>query len=504
MYGKIIIFSLSKKLLKKKCVEQKLLIKMIKKLKKITNDSNSVEISLPIEYVKVGSSKVLIPKGYKIQTTRPNGVLFYNEKTEMGIFELPNGLSLNSYYEKTINEWNKKYGHTETKTYSLNYITLKSVTVKKEQKRLKKTYFKKNGIEYHIFENGIEDNNAFDVLFNSITTDYENKLFSKIKNIPQLSHTSFGYSTKNGKIRYHNWVGASFYPTLKDDFEDFCEREWFTRYLNNKFPNEKFKINFFGAFGTHHTLRYPMTGKKVFYSMEDLTYRCPDMRENYDTYALDYVDLSMGYDLMNNKKYLRFPYWVRTHFSPEVTEEEIENTVEYWNTVNYKKTRDVVNISSHDKWNLRKIIADDVEKIVDITYGGKWRNNTDELWTKYNNNKEKFLNGFKFNLCAENLNANGYVTEKIFDSIRSDCIPLYAGGGNYLEPKILNQNAILRWFTDDSTNNEDTLELFTNIYSDEKTYKEFKNQNILLDSSKKHIINLFANLEKQFEKLIYE
>lgn len=238
--------------------------------------------------------------------------------------------------------------------------------------------------------------------------------------------------------------------------------------------------------------------------MEDLTYRCPDMRENYDTYALDYVDLSMGYDLMNNKKYLRFPYWVRTHFSPEVTEEEIENTVEYWNTVNYKKTRDVVNISSHDKWNLRKIIADDVEKIVDITYGGKWRNNTDELWTKYNNNKEKFLNGFKFNLCAENLNANGYVTEKIFDSIRSDCIPLYAGGGNYLEPKILNQNAILRWFTDDSTNNEDTLELFTNIYSDEKTYKEFKNQNILLDSSKKHIINLFANLEKQFEKLIYE
>ena len=159
--------------------------------------------------------------------------------------------------------------------------------------------------------------------------------------------------------------------------------------------------------------------------------------------------------------------------------------------------------SRHDQWNTRKKICDDVGRIADITYSGDWRNNPDELWIKYNNDKEEFMKPFKFNLCPENLDDNGYVTEKIFDSIKSDCIPLYVGGGNYLEPKILNQDAILRWYMDD-TNNEDTLELFKNIYSDEKTYKEFKDQDILLSSSKKYIIKMFSDLEKHFERLIYD
>lgn len=476
----------------------------LNKLKEEKISSNSIDMS-SLKSTKVGSSNVLIPEGYKLQTTRPNGALFYNGKTAMGIFELPRrGSGLNAYYENSIKQWDEEFGHTETTTFILNNTILKSVTVNNEQKRMKKTYFKKNGIEYHIFENGIGDKNAFDVLFNSVVFDFENSLWSKLKNIPQLSHTSWGYSTENGKIRYHNWVGASFYPTLIDDFDGFCEREWFTRYLNNKFPNEDFKINFFGVFGTHHTLKYPMDGKKVLYSLENLTYRVSEMREEFDTYALDYVDLAMGYDLVNDKKYFRFPFWARAHFSPEVTEEEIENTVDNWNSLCYEKTRDVINISSHDRWNLRKKIADDVEKIVEITYGGKWRNNTEELWTKYGNNKEKFMNSFKFNLCAENLDDTGYVTEKIFDSIKSDCIPLYVGGGDYLEPEILNPNAILRWFMEDTIDNADTVELFKNIYSDEKTYNEFKDQDILLDSTKKYIINLFSDLEKHFERLIYE
>ena len=50
----------------------------------------------------------------------------------------------------------------------------------------------------------------------------------------------------------------------------------------------------------------------------------------------------------------------------------------------------------------------------------------------------------------------------------------------------------------------DTIELFKNVYSDEKTYNEFKEQNILKDSSKKYIIKIFSDLEKQFERLIYE
>lgn len=489
--------------------ENELLIKKYKKSSDEQTDKYSPGFLDSLKVTEIGSSKVSIPNGYKISSKSTNGVLFYNKKTYIGIFEVPNGSS----FDKKVKEWNNKYKDIKTKTYYINGITLKSVVVKNEENiEIGETYFEKNGIKYHIFEKGVKDKIAFNILLNSIIFNYQ-LLLDKIQKIPQLSAISFGYSTDDGRIKYHNWRLVSIrgsrptveHRTLMEDFGGYCERIWFTRYLKHKFPNEDFKINFFGAYETHHTIEWPMDGKKVFYTAEDLNYPpYLDMKKNHGTYALDYVDLSMGFDLIDNKKYLRFPYWAWAHFSPEVTEEEIENKIDEWNSLNYKKTRDVVNVSSHDRGNTRKKISDDIERIVEITYGGRWRKNTDELRAKYNNSKEEFMKPFKFNLCAENLEDTGYVTEKIFDSIKSACIPLYVGGGNYLEPKILNQDAILRWFMEDTSNNKDTVELFKNIYSDEKTYNEFKDQDILLDSSKKVIINMFEKLEKHFERLIYE
>lgn len=489
--------------------ENELLIKKYEELSEEQTDNYSKDLLDSLKVVEMGSSKVSIPQGYKINSTSTNGVLFYNNKTHIGIFEVPDGSS----FDRKVKEWDNKYNNIKTKTYNIYNITLKSVTaINEENIEIKETYFEKNGTKYHIFEKGVKDKIAFNILVDSIMFNKQS-FIDKIKKVPQLSATSFGYSTKDGKIKYHNWRLLSIrgsrptveQRTLMEDIDGYCERIWFTKYLKHKFPDEDFKINFFGAYETHHTIKWPMDGKKVFYTAENLNYPpYLDMKKNCDTYALDYVDLSMGYDLINNKKYLRFPYWAWAHFSPEVTEEEIENKIDTWNSINYKKTRDVVNVSSHDRGNTRKKISDDIEKIVEITYGGRWRNNTDELWTKYNNNKKEFMNPFKFNLCAENLVDDGYVTEKIFDSINSACIPLYVGGGNYLEPKILNQDAILRWFMEDTTDNKDTLELFKNVYSDEKTYNEFKDQNRLLDSSKKVIIKMFAKLEKHFERIIYE
>ena len=55
-----------------------------------------------------------------------------------------------------------------------------------------------------------------------------------------------------------------------------------------------------------------------------------------------------------------------------------------------------------------------------------------------------------------------------------------------------------------SDDNSDVIELFKNLLTDEKSYLEFKDQNPLLDTSKKYIINKFKELEKHFERLIYD
>ena len=404
----------------------------------------------------------------------------------------------------------------------------------------------------YIFSKKVSDSEVLDIHFkwlpfsrDSVFNPYSDELLvslkeklelreRQIKSIPQLCSTTLGYPVLNGRLIYRNYP-LKYELSVLDDWNGYCDRLWFTRYLKHKFPDEDFKINLFGVFNPHDNLAYPMEGKKVLYSTEDLNYRFLELKFNFDTYALEYVDLALGFDIINDSKYLRFPYWILEHISPESTEEDIEKKVASWNSTSYEKTKDVASISRHDWGGTRTLIDNDINKYANVVYAGKWKNNTSELQTHYHNNKSNFLKEFKFNLCPENLLVDAYVSEKIFDAIASDCIPLYAGGGNYLEPKIINQKAIIRWDGEREYNcnpetyekeiyeearlghyfmypvkwvanddrNSDSVELFKNLISDKKTYDEFKDQDKVLDSSSKHIIRIMSDLEKHFERLIY-
>ncbi|MCR5027392.1 MAG: hypothetical protein K6A34_08130 [Methanobrevibacter sp.] len=351
----------------------------------------------------------------------------------------------------------------------------------------------------------------------------------QLKSIQQLSASTFGFTVLDGRLTYRNINGMNQLSVL-DDFDGFCDNYWFTKFLKHKFPDEDFKINFFGVFYAHNNLAYPMEGKKVLYSMEDLNYRFLEMKYYFDKYALDYVDLAMGYDIVDDPKYLRFPFWFLRHISPESTEEDIEKKVESWNSTSYKKFKDVTVIASHDWGGTRTLIDNDINKFVNVLYAGRWKNNTSELLQKYDNYKHGFLKQFKFNICSENLLADAYVTEKIFDAIECDCIPLYAGGGNYLEPEVINPKAIIRWdgeeewgcdpdvlknarlgiytkypvkWVANDDRNADSVELFKNLLTDKKTYDEFKDQDVILNSGVRFIIKKLNDLEKHFERIIY-
>ena len=353
---------------------------------------------------------------------------------------------------------------------------------------------------------------------------------SQLRSIPQLSYTTLGYTVLDGRLTYRNITGKHEHSVL-DDFNGFCDNLWFTRYLQYKFPDEDFKINMFGVFNPHNNLAYPMEGKKVLYSIEELNNRFLEMKYKFGKYALDYVDLAMSYERFDHPKYLRFPYWIICHFSPESTDEDIEKKIDYFNSVNYEKSKNVAVVAQHDFSGTRTLVANDVNRFVNIDYASAWRNNTSEMYTKFHNNKFAYLNQFKFNICSENMLVDDYVTEKIFDAFFSDCIPLYAGGGNYLEPKVINPKAIVRWDGEKrfgcnpnllkkahmgrfvqypvtwdvgDDRNSDSIELFKNLLTDKKTYDEFKDQDKILPSAAKFIIKMFEDLEKHFERLIYD
>ena len=295
--------------------------------------------------------------------------------------------------------------------------------------------------------------------------------------------------TKDGLYReYNQWSP-----------EDL-ERQWFVRFLRHHFPDNKTVVNFFGPLRTPFFIKRKFVGKKVFYSPEDVDHPLTQLHLYYGDYCLDYVDLAMGFGQVDHEKYLRFPYWILTTFSPEADALEIKDRIRKINESRYEKFRDCVLINKHDPAGTRELVYNGVKDILEVKLAGKWRNNTRELWDDYGNDKELYLRTFKFNICAENDNTKYYVTEKIFDAFIADCIPIYYGALNDPEPGLINREAVIFWTKegDNAENREKVLELKNN----ESFYKEFISRPKLLPAAEAYVIDRFEKLKERFARLL--
>lgn len=278
------------------------------------------------------------------------------------------------------------------------------------------------------------------------------------------------------------------------------EEQWFVCFLRKHFPENNKIINFFGPMGQPFFIRNDFTGKKVFFTPEDVEHPRTRLNLLYGDYCIPYVDLSMGFGDVNDKKYLRFPYWILTTFSPNADEQDIRNRIKQINETRYKKTQECVLICGHDKKGTREFVYNGVKDILDVKLAGKWRNNTRELWDDYGNNKELYMCNFKFNICPENDNTKNYVTEKIFDAFIADCIPLYYGSDNNPEPGLINHDAVIFWKRNDS--NEKNRELVLKLKNDETFYQEFISQPKLLPAMEEYVLERYIKLKEHFAQML--
>lgn len=315
----------------------------------------------------------------------------------------------------------------------------------------------------------------------------------------------------NNKFSYFGWWELNDY-----------NNEWFSRFLIAKlFEYKEFNIRFYSLFQNYNLIKDDCknyNGKKIFYSGENITayiahkdikinnFRSLYMKNReirlYSDYLINDVDLSMGYDYINNNKYLRFPLWILQGnlFPAESKYSDIKKIVDNINSSRSSGLEDCISINSHDAFGLRTKIANDLNGTFNITYAGKWRNNTADLWKKYENDKLKYMNLFKFNICPENMDAPHYCTEKIFDSFRAGCIPIYAGALNNPEPDVINKNAVIFWDLDGD--NMENIKLIKRLNSDEAYYNKFIQQKKLLPYAAEYVYDRFNKLEDKMKELL--
>lgn len=279
---------------------------------------------------------------------------------------------------------------------------------------------------------------------------------------------------------------------------------WLLQFIENRqlLKNKpKTKLSVFSVFGLKTMMRLDNSDVKLFFARENVH------RTNwkkYDDMCLDMscIDLSIGFDIREEIKYLRFPLWIMWIFSPSVTYSDLKAFTERVNNPqnsSYDNRRFCSFVSSHDDIG-RFELVNEIASIEKVDCDGKLFHNNDDLKRKFADNKLEYLRNYRFNLCPENSDYPGYCTEKIFEAISSGCIPIYCGSGNNPEPDILNQEAIC--FVKLGEPNHNAVNQIAALNGSSMKYLEFAHQARLTKESPDIIFDYIRKLETTLTTII--
>lgn len=259
-------------------------------------------------------------------------------------------------------------------------------------------------------------------------------------------------------------------------------------------------IQFFSVFGNVTKIKKSKANIKVFFSGENIN----TFKQKFIQYKgnyVNFVNLSMGFDYLEEKNYLRFPLWLIYFFSPDNSKDEIKTKLDSCKT-QHNKTKFCSLIASHDRNGIRTKMFNDVSVISNIDCPGKLFNNDNTLHSRYNNDKLLYLQQYKFNICPENSVSDGYVTEKIFDCLHSGCIPIYSGWNKNPEPDIINPDIIL-WYDElDKDNNKYILNEIKKLNESDRLYRSFIEQPFFCDTAVDKIFNFLSEYNSRMQILL--
>lgn len=307
------------------------------------------------------------------------------------------------------------------------------------------------------------------------------KINLEMGNIPKTEA-----KTLDGKFYFYDW--ANNYN---------AENDWFVKFIKHNITSISTKFNFYGVYGKGRFVRKTIEGKKIFFSPENLDKKFMKWNILFGDYCLPYVDLGMGFGDIKKDNYLRFPLWILYLFSPEANKKDVESTIDKINNTRYQKLKICALIAGHDKHGTRKMLLDGIKDVIPVDCAGKWENNTEDLWNKYNNDKIEYLKQFKFNICPENINTKNYVSEKLFEAFVADAIPIYYGSDNDPEPGLINKEAVVFW--DKNSSNDKAKNLIKELYLDDKAYSDFIKQKKILPAATDYIWSRYEELKQRLE-----
>ncbi|WP_441748596.1 glycosyltransferase family 10 domain-containing protein [Helicobacter pylori] len=235
------------------------------------------------------------------------------------------------------------------------------------------------------------------------------------------------------KIAVANWFNGP--KEFKASVLYFILKQRYKIILHSN-PNEPSDLVFGNPLGQARKILSYQNTKRVFYTGEN---EAPNF--NLFDYAIGFDELDF------NDRYLRMPlYYAYLHYKAEIVNDTTSpyklKALYTLKKPSHKFKENHPNLcalihNESDPWKrgfasfvasnanapIRNAFYDALNSIEPVAGGGSVKNT---LGYKVKN-KNEFLSQYKFNLCFENSQGYGYVTEKILDAYFSHTIPIYWG-----------------------------------------------------------------------------
>ena len=257
-------------------------------------------------------------------------------------------------------------------------------------------------------------------------------------------------------------------------------------------------------FSSVYGIKQPECGRvKIFYNGESKQRYA--FYSNVERILKDY-DYYVGFDVPTNERMFRLPYWITMFdFNDGSIFSKIMKGDFKINMVD--KTKDCTMIATTDFNLLRSsVVARLFESDVKVHCPSKICKNTSmpvgregEHGVHFFYGKLNYLRNFKIELCFENTNEYGYVTEKLFGALMTGCIPVYWGSSfdELIENELINMERVII-LEKDLSNLEDVIDQVKKLVNNEQYYNEFFNKPIF----KREAFMILKNYLNDFEKFI--
>lgn len=255
-----------------------------------------------------------------------------------------------------------------------------------------------------------------------------------------------------------------------------ADKNYFLNFLSKSYKvtlSDKPDYLLCSLFGNDH-LNYDCV--KIFFTGENFT---PDF---------NLYDYAMGFDYLEfGDRYLRYPLWL---LYPEALHLALNKHKNISEDFAKRGFCSFVVSNGSNAHPIREQFFDKLSEVDFVASGGAFRNNIG----KRVEDKNEFVEQYKFNIAFENSQTQGYCTEKLFQALGAKSIPIYWGWG---KEEFVNPKSFIN--PDDFSTMQEAIDFVKELHSNDEKYLSMLKEPVFLHPNIQEYYE--AKLQKFFDHI---